>query len=109
MYSKDRIISKIEALEASNTPNWMGVVETYMHQVQSIRIRFGQLTSRMLSNIDKYEKLFKKYDDPKKFSPEFVLKSNELCADLKQVRENFVLTFNPNKYIEDSSVMYIKR
>ena len=34
---------------------WLGQVETYMFKVQSLRIRFGNLTNRMLSNIDRYE------------------------------------------------------
>lgn len=109
VYSKEKILEKLIALENGNNPNWMGNVETYMYQVQSIRIRFGQLTARMLGNIDKYEKLFSKYTDTDKFSTEFVTKAIDLKSDLKQVKENFILQFKPNKYIEDSAIMYIKR
>lgn len=109
VYSKEKILEKLIALENGNNPNWMGNVETYMYQVQSIRIRFGQLTARMLGNIEKYEKLFSKYTDTDKFSTEFVAKANDLKLDLKQVKENFILQFKPNKYIEDSAIMYIKR
>ncbi|WP_405608649.1 hypothetical protein [Polaribacter sp. Asnod1-A03] len=109
VYSKEQVLKKLQSLENGNNTNWMGNVETYMHQVQSIRIRFGQLTGRMLDNIEKYEKLFSKYTDPKKFSAEFVTKAKDLGTDLKQVKENFILQFKPNKYIEDSAVMYIKR
>jgi len=109
VYSRKKILEKLQSLEKGNNQNWMGKVETYMHQVQSIRIRFGQLTGRMLNNIEKYEKLFSKYTDPNKFSAEFVTKAKELGTDLKQVKENFILQFKPNKYVEDSAVMYIKR
>ncbi len=109
VYSKEKILEKLIALENGNNPNWMGNVETYMYQVQSIRIRFGQLTARMLGNIEKYEKLFSKYTDTEKFSTEFVAKATDLKFDLKQVKENFILQFKPNKYIEDSAIMYIKR
>ncbi|MCG1037556.1 hypothetical protein [Polaribacter sargassicola] len=109
VYSREKVLKKLQFLDNGNNQNWMGKVETYMHQVQSIRIRFGQLTGRMLDNIEKYEKLFSKYTDPNKFSSEFVTKAQDLGTDLKQVKENFILQFKPNKYIEDSAVMYIKR
>lgn len=109
VYSKEKILAKLTKLENGNNQDWMGNVETYMYQVQSIRIRFGELTGRMLNNIEKYENLFSKYTDPDKFSAEFVTKAKELKADLKQVKENFILQFKPSKYIEDSAVMYIKR
>ncbi|GAA4234574.1 hypothetical protein GCM10022291_14300 [Postechiella marina] len=109
VYSKEKILAKLTKLENGNNQDWMGNVETYMYQVQSIRIRFGELTGRMLNNIEKYENLFSKYTNPDKFSAEFVTKAKELKADLKQVKENFILQFKPSKYIEDSAVMYIKR
>lgn len=109
VYCKDKILEKLKYLENGNNPNWMGNVETYMYQVQSVRIRFGELTGRMLVNIEKYEKLFSKYTDPNKFSSEFVNKAKNLKIDLALVKENFILQFKPNKYIEDSAVMYIKR
>jgi len=109
VYSREKILDKLQSLESGNNQNWMGSVETYMYQVQSIRIRFGELTGRMLNNIEKYEKLFSKYTDPNKFSSEFVAKAKDLKIDLAQVKENFILQFKPSKYIEDSAVMYIKR
>lgn len=109
LYSKEKILSKLGTLEKQNKPNWMGSVERYMYQVQSIRIRFGQLTSRMLTNIEQYETLFSKYNDANKFSSEFIKKAADLKVDLAEVKKNFVLTFNPNQYIEDSAIMYLKR
>jgi len=109
VYSKDKILKRLNTLEAENSPNWMAKVEKYMYQVQSIRVRFGQLTTRMLANIEKYEELFSKYNDSKKFSSEFVEKAKDLSEDLAEVKKNFVLTFKPNQYIEDSAVMYLKR
>ncbi len=109
LYSRDKILLKLNTLENGNNQNWMGNVETYMYQVQSIRIRFGELTGRMLNNIEKYEKLFIKFSNEDNFSKEFVKRAKELREDLKLVKENFILQFKPTKYIEDSAVMYIKR
>lgn len=109
IYSKEKISEKMKALENGKNPNWMGNVERFMYQVQSIRIRFGKLTARMLSNIDKYDELFSKYNDRSNFSSEFVKKAADLRTDLAEVKKNFILTFKPNKYIEDSAIMYVKR
>lgn len=109
IYCREKILKKIETLENGNNPNWMGNVETYMYQVQSIRTRLGQLTARMLSNIEKYEILFSKYTDTQNFSSEFIIKANDLKIDLAQVKENFILNYKPSRYIEDSAVMYLKR
>lgn len=108
-YCRGKILSELEFLDAKKNTKWMGNVETYMYQVQSIRIRFGELTARMLNNITKYEVLFSKYSDKSKFSSEFIDKANGLKADLNNVKGNFILQFNPSKYIEDSAIMYIER
>lgn len=88
---------------------WLGQVETYMYKVQSLRIRFGNLTNRMLSNIDRYEQLIKIYSDKTKFPQELTDKIEGLGKTLSSVKKNFSTTFKPEKYIEDSAVMYIDK
>jgi len=88
---------------------WLGQVETYMYKVQSLRIRFGNLTNRMLSNIDRYEQLIKIYSDKTKFPQELTDKIEGLGKTLSSVKKNFSTTFKPEKYIEDSAVMYIEK
>jgi chromosome segregation ATPase len=88
---------------------WLGQIETYMYKVQSLRLRFGQLTSRMKANINQYETLIKTYSDPIKFPAEFTGKIIALNTPLNNLKNKFYSSFNPAKYIEDSAVMYIER
>ncbi len=102
---------KISLLESSQETKgkWLGQVETYMYKVQSLRLRFGQLTSRMLVNMDQYESLISVYSDSTRFPAEFTTQINGLNNSLKNLKNKFYASYNPAKYIEDSAVMYIER
>lgn len=88
---------------------WLGQVETYMYKVQSLRLRFGQLTLRMIANIEQYQNLISVYSDATKFPAEFSSKINNLNSSLNSLKNKFNSSFNPARYIEDSAVMYIER
>ncbi|SFB54283.1 hypothetical protein SAMN04489723_11860 [Algoriphagus aquimarinus] len=105
------ISDKIATLDRSpeTKGKWLGQVETYMYKVQSLRLRFGQLTTRMLANIDQYDSLLKTYADPGKFPLEFTSKILAMNTPLNNLRNKFYSSFNPAKYVEDSAVMYIER
>lgn len=105
------ISDKITQLESSQATKgkWLGQVETYMFKVQSLRLRFGQLTSRMLTNMDQYESLITVYSDSTRFPAEFTTQINGLNNSLKTLKSKFYASYNPAKYIEDSAVMYIER
>ncbi|GAA0878727.1 hypothetical protein GCM10009119_16950 [Algoriphagus jejuensis] len=105
------ISEKITLQESSqNTKGkWLGQVETYMYKVQSLRLRFGQLTARMLVNMDQYESLITVYSDSTRFPAEFTTQINGLNNSLKTLKNKFYASYNPAKYIEDSAVMYIER
>ncbi|TYP98210.1 hypothetical protein C7447_103381 [Tenacibaculum adriaticum] len=100
------INTKIAKLEINKDDSWLGDIETYMYKVQSIRMRFGQLTNRMLLNIDKYNDLITVYNKPS-YPLEFTTKISSLSSSLKNVRSTFYNSFNPIVYIEDSATMYI--
>ncbi len=93
----------------STKGKWLGQVETYMYKVQSLRLRFGQLTTRMMANIEQYENLISMYSDATRFPPEFTSKINALNSPLNSLKNKFYSSFNPARYIEDSAVMYIER
>lgn len=105
------ISEKIALLEKSQETRgkWLGQVETYMYKVQSLRLRFGQLTTRMQANIEQYEHLIRLYSDATKFPVEFTAKITALNNPLNNLKNKFYSSFNPAKYIEDSAVMYIER
>ena len=95
--------------DKANQGKWMSQVEIYMYKVQSLRLRFGNLTLRMLENINRYQKLISVYSDATKFPAEFTQKLVQLQTSLNAVQSKFYTSFNPEKYIEESSVMYIER
>lgn len=95
--------------DTATSNKWLGQVETYMYKVQSLRIRFGNLTNRMLSNIDRYEQLIQLFSDNTKFPQELTDKIKGLGETLSSVKKNFSTTFKPERYIEDSAVMYIEK
>ncbi len=103
------IARRIQSMEADSLTKgkWSGQVETFMYKVQSLRMRFGQLTARMMINIDRYNELITDYSDSNKFPAEFTAKVGELKEKLSFVKKTFGNSFNPAKYIEDSAVMYI--
>jgi hypothetical protein len=103
---REGINRKVESFENKNNNTWQRDVETYMYKVQSIRLRFGQLTNRMLSNIDSYKNLIKIYNKPS-YPAEFTHKVSNLSSSLNEVRTTFYDSFNPVDYIEDSATMYI--
>lgn len=109
--SRTTINSKLISFDKDTvTANkWLGQVETFMYKVQSLRIRFGSLTNRMLSNIDRYEQLIKLFSDKTKFPQELTDKIEGLGKTLSSVKKNFSSAFKPEKYIEDSAVMYIEK
>lgn len=106
---RQTISEKLLALDEQTKGKWIGQVEIYMYKVQSLRLRFGQLTTRMLANIERYEKLIAVYSDNTKFPVEFTNKLLSLSSSLAAVKNKFYTSFNPAKYIEDSAVMYIER
>ena len=101
-------IQKMEA-DPQTKDKWRGQVEINMYKVQSLRIRFGQLTMRMFTNIERYEELFRIYADQSKFPEEFTIKINDLDKPLGLIVKTFSETFQPAKYVEDSATMYIER
>lgn len=101
-------LTKLDS-EADTRVKWMGQVEIYMYKVQSLRLRFGQLTSKMLSNMERYENLISVYSNSEKFPAQFTNNLNGLNGTLAAVRNKFYSTFRPARYIEDSAVMYIER
>lgn len=109
--SRRTISEKLANLDKSQETKgkWLGQVETYMYKVQSLRLRFGQLTTRMLVNMDQYESLIEVYSDSTKFPSEFTTQINGLNNSLRTLKSKFYASYNPAKYIEDSAVMYIER
>lgn len=101
------LTSKIEKLisEDKNTKpeKWKEKYYRQMMIVQSLKIRFGTITLRILENIDKYDILVKKYKNDKYIGTNVT----NLEMKLHNLKQIFESTFNPQEYINAANEMYV--
>ncbi|WP_417888102.1 hypothetical protein [Zunongwangia sp.] len=95
--------NKIVEERKTNPENWKQNYHDQMLAVQNLKIRFGDITFRILENLNKYEGLIKKYKKDTFLKEEM----GELELKLDIVRNGFESTFNPQEYIKASNEMYI--
>jgi hypothetical protein len=82
--------------------DWKEAVYNQMMQVQSLKMRFGQITFRINENIIKYGGLFTKY----KGDNEIGAKMADLQSKLQSLQEIFDKAFDPLDYINSATRMY---
>lgn len=91
------------AVQKTNTPkDWKELVYNQMMQVQSLKMRFGQITFRINENIIKYRSLFEKYKADNEIGTRMV----DLQSRLEQLKEIFDKAFDPLDYINAATRMY---
>ncbi|MDN3594014.1 hypothetical protein [Zunongwangia endophytica] len=95
--------NKIVEEREKNPENWKQSYHDEMLAVQNLKIRFGDITFRILENLKKYEGLIEKY----KKDPYLKKEMGELEVKLDIVKNTFESTFNPQEYIKASNEMYI--
>ncbi|WP_153799408.1 hypothetical protein [Foetidibacter luteolus] len=89
--------------EKNNNPkDWKQQVYFQMNEVQSLKLRFGQITFRISENIVKYADLFAKYRNDEQLGSRI----KDLELKLKDLQETFDKTFDPLDYISSASKMY---
>jgi len=92
----------VAAQKASAPKDWKGLVYNQMMQVQSLKMRFGQITFRINENIIKYRSLFEKY----KADTEIGARMIDLQSRLEQLKEIFDKAFDPLDYVNAATRMY---
>jgi len=91
------------AAQKSKTPkDWKENVYNEMMAIQSLKMRFGQLTFRINENIAKYADVFNKYKD----DPDIGGKMAALQNKLNELKDTFDKAFDPLDYINSASKMY---
>ena len=95
--------NKIVEEREKNSENWKQSYHDQMLAVQNLKIRFGDITFRILENLNKYENLIDKY----KKDPYLKDRMGDLELKLDIVKNSFESTFNPQEYIKASNEMYI--
>jgi hypothetical protein len=85
-----------------NPKDWKQKIYYQMMDVQSLKLRFGQITFRISENIARYNSLFDKY----KSDPQIGTQIVGLQAKLNDLRETFDKAFDPLDYISSTTKMY---
>lgn len=92
----------VAALKAANPKDWKADVYYRMMDVQSLKIRFGQLTFRISEHIVRYGDLFDKYRNDDQIGTRIT----NLESRLNTLKDTFDKAFDPLDYINSASRMY---
>lgn len=83
--------------------NWKQPIYYELMDVQSLKLRFGELTFEIRGIISKYNELVFKY----KSDPAIGLKVQALGVKLDAMSDTFDEAFDPNEYINSATRMYL--
>ena len=90
------------AEKEKNPKDWKQKIYYQMMDVQSLKMRFGQITFRISENISRYNALFDKYKSDPQIGNEIV----SLLTKLNDLKETFDKAFDPLDYISSTTKMY---
>ena len=86
-----------------DSKNWKQPIYYELMDVQSLKLRFGDLTFDIRGILSKYNELIFKY----KNDPEIGLKVQALEVKLNALNDTFDAAFDPNDYINSATRMYL--
>ncbi len=95
--------SELVALQKESNPkDWKENIYYSLMDIQSLKLRFGNITFRLQAYIDKYESLLKEYSK----DPAMGVKMTVLQKKLNELKDIFENAFNPLDYINSTTRMY---
>ena len=92
----------VASQKETNPKDWKENIYYSLMDIQSIKLRFGNITFRLQAYIDKYESLLKEYSK----DPAMSLKMTVLQKKLNELKDIFENAFNPLDYINSTTRMY---
>ena len=95
--------SLVTERKIADIKNWKQPIYYELMDVQSLKLRFGELTFEIRGIIAKYNELVLKY----KSDPEIGLKVQALGVKLDAMSDTFDEAFDPNEYINSATRMYL--
>jgi chromosome segregation ATPase len=95
----DKLLLRVQALEQKQ----QAIEENELMDVQSLKLRFGELTFEIRGIIGRYNELVAKY----KNDPEIGLKVQALGVKLDALSDTFDGAFDPTEYINSATRMYL--
>ena len=90
--------------KAADTKSWKQPIYYELMDVQSLKLRFGQLIFDIRGILEKYQELVKKYRN----DPEIGMKVQGLEVKLNALSDTFDWTFEPTEYINSATLIYMK-
>jgi hypothetical protein len=92
----------VASQKETNPKDWKENIYYSLMDIQSIKLRFGNITFRLQAYIDKYESLLKEYSK----DPAMGIKMTVLQKKLNELKDIFENAFNPMDYINSTTRMY---
>ena len=92
----------VASQKQTNPKDWKENIYYSLMDIQSIKLRFGNITFRLQAYIDKYESLLKEYSK----DPAMGVKMTVLQKKLNELKDIFENAFNPLDYINSTTRMY---
>lgn len=92
----------VASQKETNPKDWKENIYYSLMDIQSIKLRFGNITFRLQAYIDKYESLLKEYSK----DPTMGVKMTVLQKKLNELKDIFENAFNPLDYINSTTRMY---
>ena len=89
--------------KTADAKNWKQPIYYELMDVQSLKLRFGDLTFDIRGILSKYSQLVAKYRN----DPEIGLKVQELEVKLNALDDTFDGAFDPTEYINSATRMYL--
>jgi hypothetical protein len=100
---RQRASTLIAARKTSDIKNWKQPIYFELMDVQSLKLRFGEITFDIRGIISKYEELVRKYRN----DSEIGLKVQALEVKLNALSDTFDSAFEPTEYINSATRMYL--
>ncbi|GGA98775.1 hypothetical protein [Puia dinghuensis] len=89
--------------KTADAKNWKQPIYYQLMDVQSLKMRFGDLTFSIVGILGNYSKLIDKYRN----DPDIGLKVQALETKLNTLKDTFDTAFDPNDYINSATRMYL--
>jgi hypothetical protein len=89
--------------KSADTKSWKQPIYYELMDVQSLKLRFGQLTFDIRGILEKYRELAMKYRN----DPEIGMKVQGLEVKLNALSDTFDTAFDPTEYVNSATRMYL--
>ena len=99
---KQKAADYVTKTKNGNSKNWKEIIYFEMMDVQSLKLRFGNITFNISENIGIHRVLITKY----KSDPQIGIKVSNLESKLNNLKETFDSTFEPIEYLNSATRMY---